>query len=491
MKTKSKSKGKNAVAEVVGQVASEIAGESGTSTTSCSAVKVDVKPSGRIIGIAHRVKKKKDGEASPTIISILDMNNGGSVQTFKLETEQEELDFMNGICPVKWRPVDIGEDISATPDYQVIWRSAKDEDVLVESRHKSQCRHETKKGKKGAPDTVTLVEVAEEIPCEFIGVERGDTIAMCLGGSGDYFAFALTRKMGEIGGMVIRVPAHKLKDYRKGGDKKDDSTLIAHMAVDKFDDFYLSQVRDAKIIRLRNAFRDRTDCMKARIACEQRLRQRHIGLIFCSEEGKFPEGDIKKSFEERAANDDVLKNLLLEEARAEKEMERCVEDTEVWQKVFADIKGIGPCIAAKLICSVIDVRRFDKPSKFVKFLGAHVRLKDEKTGEALKKELQFPRRRAGMLSNWSPDGRQALWQITDQFNRQGESTYWGKYLLEQKRKFREKHPVEELTEGGKKRYTKGHIHKMALWRTATRFATRLYKDWSKLEKSATKASSQE
>ena len=57
---------------------------------------------------------------------------------------------------------------------------------------------------------------------------------------------------------------------------------------------------------------------------------------------------------------------------------------------------------------------------------------------------------------------------------------WGKKLREYKVKLREKHP-EVVEVGGKKRYTDGHIHKMALWRTITKFAEWLYNEWWKLE----------
>ena len=87
---------------------------------------------------------------------------------------------------------------------------------------------------------------------------------------------------------------------------------------------------------------------------------------------------------------------------------------------------------------------------------------------------------------------------------------WGKKLLEYKEKFRKTHPLVEVyvtkTVGGKTvrevmgsydpsetrpkhlksatmktRYTNIHIHKMAYWRTATKFAEWLYKEWWALE----------
>lgn len=442
--------------------------------------------SGRIIGITHRIKMKKDETARPTLVAIRDVD--GSVQRFELETEQSELDFLNGKCAVKWRDVILTENISGIPEHQIIFRAAKAEDALIE-RHESQCHYKIKKGKAGAFETKELVEVATKQPIEWIGIQRGDMIAMMLGGSGDYFAYALSRKLTGMAGVVVRIPPFKLDAARAEGAKKDDDAiLLATLASQKLDEFYETQVRDRGIIRLRNEYRLRMDTMKARIGCEQRLFQRHIGSIFCSEQGYFPEGSLIKAFDSTKATDAVFQALLAEEKAAEKRLVQAVEALDVYEKVFGPIKGIGPMIAARIINSVIDIRRFKTKAKFAKFLGVHVILKDAEGG-LVPRERQFPRRRNGQTANWHPDGRQAMYLLGDQFLRQSDKTHWGRYLIAQKMAFRARHPEEEV--GGKKRYTKGHIQKMALWRTLTRFAGFLYREWSKLEKSAAQANSKE
>ena len=104
---------------------------------------------------------------------------------------------------------------------------------------------------------------------------------------------------------------------------------------------------------------------------------------------------------------------------------------------------------------------------------------------------RFPRRREGELANWSPSARQALYLLADQFNRRPDSV-WGEKLLLNKLRMREKHPepveVEvESRENGKtvkktvKRYTNGHIHKMATWRTLSRFVEWFTREWLKIE----------
>ena len=440
------------------------------------AAKTDVRPNSRIIGISHRVKQKKDQEPRPTLVAVMDRGTK-SVQNFKLETEQDELDFLNGQCPIKWRDVKPGEDISAIPEHQVVFRDPV-EDENVFGRHASQCVFHSPVNAKIEPK---LVKVAKQVPSAWIGLETGDAVAMTLGGSGDYFAYALSRKLEDMHGAVVRIPPFKLKDHRGEGSKDSDPTLLAQVALEHPAEFYETFVRDRGIIRLRIAYRNWMETMKARMGCEQRLGQHAIGIAFCNEEGKFPEGSLEKAAAELKANDPILQALLAEEAKALKELEKAVYDLDVWDKVFEPIPGIGPRIAARIINAIIDIRRFKKASQLVAFLGVHV-LKDGK----------FARRRNNQIANWHPDGRQALYLLADQFNRQAKrDTRWGNYLIKMKVELRKRHPVVETSEGGKKRYTDGHIHKTAIWRTLTRFAEFLHREWWKLEKSVAEAGSQE
>jgi hypothetical protein len=84
------------------------------------------------------------------------------------------------------------------------------------------------------------------------------------------------------------------------------------------------------------------------------------------------------------------------------------------------------------------------------------------------------------VANWSPNSRQALYLLGDQFNRRPDSE-WGSKLLRYKRNLREKHPEVVVGENGAKKYTDGHILKMALWRARSRFAEWLWKKWTALE----------
>ena len=208
---------------------------------------------------------------------------------------------------------------------------------------------------------------------------------------------------------------------------------------------------------------------KARIACSQRLRQRLIGQIFCSEEGQYPEGEIELRYQELEANDTVYQNLCQEEKKREKELVGAVEELEIYRELFKPIEGCGPMIAARIIAAIGDIRLFASNAKLKAACGVHV-LPDGR----------FPRHRSGEQANWNGLARQALYLLGEQFNRRPDSV-WGQKLREYKKKFREKHPVVEVV-NGKKRYTNGHIHNMAIWRTLTKFVERLWKDWWKIEK---------
>jgi Zn ribbon nucleic-acid-binding protein len=245
--------------------------------------------------------------------------------------------------------------------------------------------------------------------------------------------------------------------------------------------------------------------MKARIACEQRLRQRTIGSVFCSPDGLFPEGDVEKQFDEVKANDKIYQALLSEEGKRERDLEKACQGLDVYTELFEPIKGAGPKIASRIIAAVINIHRFETKAKFRAFCGVHLRVhwicsdcgkksSIESWGNNLPEIPQciqcgsvnvvekgvFPRRRNNEVANWSGDCRQALFLLGDQFNRRPESE-WGQKLLAAKAKYRASHP-EVLEVDGKKRYTDSHIHKMAIWYTLGKFAEQLFKNWHNLER---------
>ncbi len=417
----------------------------------------------RIIGIRHRVKRTAEGEARPTQVAILE--NGQTVNE-KLETETDELDFVMGRHSVKF--------------------------------HKDT----TARG----------------------GLQPGDKVAMALGGSGDNLAFALARRGQEIGASVHRIPpfVFKKQNEREGLSnsvaRECQAELLATHLSEKPADFYQVGPRDLNLIWLRECLRAREDAMKARIACEQRLRQHLIGAVFCSPEGRFPEGGIEKQFDDAKANDKIYKAVVAEEAKRERELTKACEALDIYTELFKPVVGLGPMIASRIIGAVIDIRRFETKAKLRAFCGVHL------LGDG-----RFPRRRNSEVANWNGDCRQALYLLGDQFNRRPNSE-WGEKLLSAKAKYRASHPCPvlvvkngdktetayELREGeftkssdgtftvtvhdngevrkvtglkGTLRYTNGHIHKMATWYVIGKFVEALFRDWWALEGLTTKPES--
>lgn len=120
-------------------------------------------------------------------------------------------------------------------------------------------------------------------------------------------------------------------------------------------------------------------------------------------------------------------------------------------------------------------RRADRKgeARFIAYCGLHVLAGG-----------RMARRRSGENANWNPILRQAFWLLTEQFNRR-PGTEWGDKLRANKVALRVTHP-EPIMVDGKKRYSDGHILKMARWRTATQFARWFYHEWVKLERAQAK-----
>lgn len=389
----------------------------------------------RTIGITHRVKRTVDGEARPTLMAIKE--EGGLKREYKLAEEQDELDFILGRFPSKWRAVKDGEDLSGF----LSWHIKRD-----------------KKTKE-----------PQQVPAEYDGLKQGDTVVICLGGSGDRLAFAAYRRLKNIGGKVTRITPFLLKESR-GDEKKDkDHILLIKLFAENSEIFQEMVDRDLDLICVRESFFARQDAMKARIACGLRLRQRFIGQIFLTKEGGYPEGNLEDEYDKAEANDSVYQALFQENARRDMELKKAVRKLAIWQRIFESIEGVGEIIATGLIVAIGDIRRFQNDAKLKKFCGVHV-LEDGR----------FPRRRNNEIANWKPEARQALYLLGDQFNRRPDSI-WGQKLREYKAKFRVKYPEPIKGENGKLKYTNAHIHKMAIWRTLTKFVEWLFKEWKRAE----------
>jgi len=407
----------------------------------------------RFIGIRHRVKRTAEGEARPTQVVILQSDE---VSFYELPDDTAELDFVKGQFPVSFRKSEAGDDLSKFREHHITWKEVDDENISGFPPNLLR-----KKGK--------LTFLATKVPEAYDGLRAGDTVGMLLGGSGDRLAFALARQAEEIGATVLRVPPFVMKDKR-GEDKDRDASNLAELVKSESKIFFPVTLRDRNLIRLREVLGNRTEAMKARIGCEQRLRQQFVGRIFCSEDGRYPEGSIELEFDEFKANDAILANFVKAEKEIGKELERVISEVEIYDRLFEPIVGCGPMIAARIITAISDIRLFATDAKLKKYLGVHV-LPDGR----------FARRRVGEIANWNAGARQALYLLGDQFNKRPNSE-WGRKLISYKIKLQAAHPEVVMNDNNKKKYTKAHIHKMATWRTLTKFVEHLYREWRRIER---------
>lgn len=394
----------------------------------------------RVVSVQHRVKRTKDNESHPTILFIKTDQN--EVSSYPLADETAELDWLKGQYPTSFRLLEPGEKYDDIPEHHLTYKGGE----------------------------------VNKIPETYDGLSPNDTVIMILGGSGDRFAAALAKRGEKLDAKVLRATPDKLKCFREaqnnGKGKLADSELLVELFEAHKEYFVEFTARDKNILAVKAAFRSREEALKAKVSCETNIFQNLIGKIFLNDEGYYPEGTIDQFFKDAKANDDVLISLESIVSRCDKTLEKAVKNCPVW-KIFEEIKGVGPRIAGGIIAAVGDIKRFPTESKFKKFCGLHV-------GD----EGKFPRKRTGSRIDWNPGARQAFYLLAEQFNRRPDSE-WGKVLLEYKAKLHEKYPepIEVPASSGNgtvKKYTKGHIHKMAMWKTLTKFSEWLYYQWQEI-----------
>jgi hypothetical protein len=192
--------------------------------------------------------------------------------------------------------------------------------------------------------------------------------------------------------------------------------------------------------------------------------------------------------------DGKFEGLLTVQGRYLRAIKKELPQWDIWEQWLKNVPGIGPWIGAKLIilfnykfvpvckscngmlekqetiskdktvnvlccmdCKKISkdgllkhkiiIREFPTISKWWAFMGRH-------TVDGV-----MPKRKKGVLMNWSNEGRALGFLIGDQFNRQKEDNPYKSFLIERKAKHTRNH-----TE-----WTKGHIHNAAINETVKLF----------------------
>ncbi|KKT74602.1 MAG: hypothetical protein UW71_C0018G0005 [Parcubacteria group bacterium GW2011_GWB1_44_7] len=432
----------------------------------------------RWIGIRPRVKQTVNQEARPTQVAIA--SAGGEGKRYELETEQDELDFILGKWPIngKFRDASEDENLSVFFPHHII------KDNLAKALLEGRAYKPTK------------------VPIAYDGLREGDLVGMALGGMGDRMAYAVSRAGEKRGFAIKRIPPIRLKEARGEANEGFDSELLARLVLESPEQFRPLAKRDRALVKLRETNRLRRFLMKDRMACEQRIRASFLGDIFCSEEGQYPEGDIEQLFDYAKASDPLFQAISDKEKKLNKQLAAACAELPIYSEVIVKVKGVKHSIAAPIIGSVQDIGLFPTVGKFKKFCGLHVNA-----------DGSFPRQRRGEELGFNPNARQAFFIAGNMFVKVADG-FWGMRLRENKVMYRMRHPYPVLVTDagtehplvlgkwkqdkktgqyeietdigiahckGKRKFTDGHLHKRAIWRTVTEFAEWLYWKWRTME----------
>ena len=401
----------------------------------------DSQNAGRLIGIQHRRKKTKDGEARPTIVSIRSSNG---TTAHELEEVMDELDFVYGKFPTAFRNVTIGEDLSGSEQHHIVFGNPTEEETLeaiLKTWPRASLRIESKG--RGKAKTEILTGIPEKVACEFEGVRDGDVILGIFGGSGKDLMIALINRTEETRTKVLLTAPKNLKLFRDEShlEKHGDAELLIELYQKKPELFHEMFPTDADTLQVMFNWDQVDDAMDQRKKVAQRAEQAAKHTAFTQK------GYLGSRFAERILeikNDNKTLQLVEEsEAEAQKLLKSSVESHPLYQYVFGDIKGCGPRGFAKILSGVLDIRRFDRNGigAFLRFCG----YASEK-GENGRNTIQRFRR-GGKGSSFNPEVKQAIWLLIDlQFSRQpdDDNTPWGRRFRQIKADLRAKHPQVEL-----------------------------------------------
>ncbi len=119
-----------------------------------------------------------------------------------------------------------------------------------------------------------------------------------------------------------------------------------------------------------------------------------------------PRNDIRKMFRiivDEMINGTVMSPFLASMKELVKEMQKTLAEDKLYQAVLAPIPGCGPLISARIMATIMDIRRFETDAHLRAYAGYH-HFEDGSRA----------RRRKGHASNWQEDLKQAVYLWTQQ-----------------------------------------------------------------------------
>ncbi len=421
-----------------------------TRSKSIGEIVIDGRTYHRLVGIRHRQKRTKAGEARPTELFVLDLKKGKST-ILELGDEQEEYWWMKGKIPAGWKKV--GIDTAMMPDME-------EYKELVPARGDSPAMW--------------------KIPTKFAdGFTEGTLALSIFGGSGGPLNSALTIRGEEIGAAVYLVKPKSLKEAREkmlnasvaaeephsvetdATEEEGDDTpkakqkglgdaevlvrlfLEAHEANSKV--FVKMEKSDLPIIELSLAYNYWKNIQSQRIALQNQINARVRAAAFMNLDLS-PANRLQDVYAKAQASDAALAALVQAETTAAKALERTYKNTG-YDAVFDNVPGIGPKLGAAMLSFIGPIERFHSDAALVAYFGLHVLSSDGKRlqkGDKPTDGGMFPRRRAGTDNEWTARGRTSFFNFAEQIVVYKRGGKWGQVYNDALSFYRTKHPFGEI-----------------------------------------------
>ncbi|OHA40269.1 MAG: hypothetical protein A3G59_02920 [Candidatus Taylorbacteria bacterium RIFCSPLOWO2_12_FULL_47_20] len=403
---------------------------------------------GRLIGVQHRKKQTKEGEARPTILWIEDgaSTEGSSGVQIELQDDLAELDFVHGKLPTLWRAVATGENLTGIERHHIHFREPEDNETLesVSSIWPLASLDLEIKNRGRKNEKCKLLGIPAATAAAFTGMRQGDILLSIFGGSGHKLMVALINKATEIGACVLLTSPHNLKRAREAAraSKDDDASTLVLMYRATPQMFHEMFERDVVTWDVLHAWDMTEEAMKQRLVLVQRAEEAASYSVYASRE--YVGSQLAQKVLDAKMGDKTVTDVIQSEKEAQEKLEESIAEHPLYQRLFSGIKGVGPRFFGKIMSAVQDVRRFPRKGigAFLLFSGQAVVIVNGKHTIQ-----RFRRQKAGenYPTPGNPTLRQAIWLLVDlQLSRQKDSTVWGKRFQEIKVKLRETHPYPEL-----------------------------------------------
>ncbi|MFH2232315.1 MAG: transposase [Patescibacteria group bacterium] len=131
-----------------------------------------------------------------------------------------------------------------------------------------------------------------------------------------------------------------------------------------------------------------------------------LGLDKIKERDVIPRKQIDSMFRtiiDALMESDVISPFMVNMKDTLDEIKKLLKTLPVYKLVFEPLQGCGPLIAARMISTIVDIRRFENDAKLKAYAGYH-HFEDGSRA----------RRRAGQVSNWQTELKQAVYLWTQQ-----------------------------------------------------------------------------